>query len=40
MTPSCHLHGLTAETVVTALEDAKKYEAFDAEIRMDYCPRS
>src|SRR5690349_12205274 len=32
-------HGLTAKTVVTALENAADYEAFEASIRFDYQPR-
>src|SRR5690242_1338807 len=30
-------HGLTAETVIPNLEDAKDYQAFEATIIADYC---
>jgi hypothetical protein len=30
-------HGLTAETVIGALEDAEDYKAFEAAIIADYC---
>jgi hypothetical protein len=33
-------HGLTAETVVPAIEDAKEFERFEAAIRADYQPIS
>ena len=33
-------HGLTAETVIGALEDAKDYKAFEAAIVADYDVRS
>jgi hypothetical protein len=33
-------HGLTAETVIAALENAADYEAFEATIASDYQPRS
>ena len=33
-------HGLTAETVITALENAADYQAFEAAIVSDYQPRS
>ena len=33
-------HGLTAETVITALENAADYQAFEARIATDYQPRS
>jgi hypothetical protein len=33
-------HGLTAETVVTALESAADYQAYEAAIAADYCPRT
>jgi hypothetical protein len=33
-------HGLTAETVIAALENAADYEAFEADIASDYNPRS
>ena len=33
-------HGLTAETVITALENAADYEAFEASIALDHQPRS
>lgn len=33
-------HGLTAETVITALENADDYQAFEASIALDYHPRS
>ena len=33
-------HGLTAETVVTALENANDYHAFELSILADYLPRS
>jgi hypothetical protein len=33
-------HGLTAETVITALEQAADYHAFEASIASDYRPRS
>ena len=33
-------HGLTAETVITALENAADYQAFEANIVSDYQPRS
>ena len=33
-------HGLTAQTVITALEDAADYQAFEASIVSDYQPRS
>ena len=29
-------HGLTAETVITALEDAEDYQAFEAAVIADY----
>ena len=29
-------HGLTAETVISALEDAKDYQAFEAAVTSDY----
>ena len=29
-------HGLTAETIITALEDAEVYRAFEAAITADY----
>jgi hypothetical protein len=33
-------HGLTAETVITALENAAEYRVFEANIVSDYQPRS
>jgi hypothetical protein len=33
-------HGLTAETVIGALEDAEDYKAFEAAIAADYDPQS
>ena len=33
-------HGLTAETVITAFENAADYQAFEATIASDYRPRS
>jgi hypothetical protein len=33
-------HGLTAETVITALENTADYEAFETSIMADYPPRS
>src|SRR6516165_726199 len=33
-------HGLTAETVIGALEDAEDYEAFEAAITVDYDAQS
>jgi hypothetical protein len=33
-------HGLTAETVIGALEDAEDYKAFEATIAADYDPQS
>ena len=33
-------HGLSAETVITALENAADYEAFEASIALDHQPRS
>jgi hypothetical protein len=33
-------HGLTAETVITALENAADYQAFEASIVSDYQPHS
>ena len=33
-------HGLTAETVITALENAADYQAFEADIGADYQPRT
>jgi len=33
-------HGLTAETVITALEDAEDYRAFEAAIVADYDAQS
>src|SRR6188474_1352513 len=33
-------HGLTAETVIGALEDAEDYQAFEAAIIADYDPES
>src|SRR6185295_5401556 len=33
-------HGLTAETVIGALEDAEDYQAFEAAIRADYDAQS
>src|SRR5215469_983142 len=33
-------HGLTAETVITALEDAEDYQAFEAAITADYDAQS
>src|SRR5215213_4389600 len=33
-------HGLTAETVISALEDAEDYKAFEAAITGDYDPQS
>jgi hypothetical protein len=33
-------HGLTAATVVTAIEDAGEFERFEAGIRADYQPVS
>jgi hypothetical protein len=33
-------HGLTAETVLSALEDAEDYKAFEAAITADYDPQS
>ena len=33
-------HGLTAETIVSVLEDPADYEAFEAEIGGDYQPRT
>src|SRR3954468_3931138 len=33
-------HGLTAETVITALENAADYQAFEASIALDHQPRS
>ena len=32
-------HGLTAETVITALENAADYQAFETNISSDYQPR-
>ena len=32
-------HGLTAETVITALENASDYQTFEAKIALDYQPR-
>src|SRR5215203_3736551 len=34
------MHGLTAETVITALENAGDYQAFETIIAADYQPRS
>src|SRR5215203_3308236 len=34
------IHGLTAETVITALENASDYQAFETIIAADYQPRS
>jgi hypothetical protein len=31
-------HGLTAATVVTAIEDSQEFERFEAPIRADYQP--
>src|SRR4051812_17695714 len=33
-------HGLTAETVIAALEDAADYQAFEASIALDHQPRT
>jgi len=33
-------HGLTAETIITALEDAEDYRAFEAAITADYDAQS
>src|SRR3954465_9714372 len=33
-------HGLTAETVIGALEDAEDYKAFEAAVKADYDPQS
>ena len=33
-------HGLTAATVVTAIEDAEEFERFETAIRVDYQPIS
>src|SRR4051794_14285570 len=33
-------HGLTAETVISALEDAEDYSAFEAAVTADYDPHS
>ena len=33
-------HGLTAETVIAALEDAEDYKAFEAAVIADYDPSS
>ena len=33
-------HGLTAETVITTLEDAEHYQAFEATVTSDYDPES
>ena len=33
-------HGLTAETVIGALEDAQQYKAFEATITAEYGPQS
>jgi hypothetical protein len=33
-------HGLTAETVISALEDAKDYKAFEAAVTADYDAQS
>src|SRR3954471_7607007 len=33
-------HGLTAETVIGALEDAEDYKSFEAAITADYDPQS
>ena len=33
-------HGLTAETVITTLEDAEDYEAFEMSVTADYDPQS
>ena len=33
-------HGLTAETVISALEDAEDYKAFEATITADYAAQS
>jgi hypothetical protein len=33
-------HGLTAETVIGALEDAEDYKAFEAAVIADYCART
>src|SRR5476649_77952 len=33
-------HGLTAETVISSLENAADYQAFEASIASDYQPRS
>jgi hypothetical protein len=33
-------HGLTAETIIVALEDIEDYEAFEAAITLDYDARS
>jgi hypothetical protein len=33
-------HGLTAETIINVLEDPADYEAFEAEIRGDFRPRT
>jgi hypothetical protein len=33
-------HGLTAETVITTLEDADDYEAFEMSVTADYDPQS
>src|SRR5436190_9260952 len=33
-------HGLTAETVITALEDADDYQAFEAAVTADYDAQS
>ncbi len=33
-------HGLTGETVITVLEDAEEYQAFEAKLISDYDPRT
>jgi hypothetical protein len=33
-------HGLTGETVITMLEDAEEYQAFEAKLISDYDPRT
>jgi hypothetical protein len=33
-------HGLSGETVITVLEDAEEYEAFEAKLISDYDPRT
>jgi hypothetical protein len=38
--PSAIVNGLTAETVIGALEDAEDYKAFEAAVIADYQQRS